>query len=188
MGERNADPDDAEQSDADRDGDTAATAALGTEGEEQQEASGQDQQDVEGGAEMGSDDQRDNRGIGGFLQRVETLCHREVLAQAEHPDPDHRPGEDEATGDGDRDREDRPRDRDQHPFGGLTGSPAATASFGTRRRFAHRLLREHLVVEQIPHQSRAPKRRCRASNSLRDSSSASRLKSGQSSSRKISSE
>ena len=97
--ERDPDPDDPQQGDADRDGDPLALARAGAEDEQQREGGGEDQQHVEGGAEVGGDDQRRDGDVGGDRQRPRVLGHRQVLAQADDPDRDHRRREDEPAGD-----------------------------------------------------------------------------------------
>src|SRR5262249_31956495 len=89
-----------------------------------------------------------------------------------------------------RDREGHPGDGDENSSRRLAAEDVAPASrlpgWALARR---RVLREHLVIEEVlNHQTRFPKRRRRASNSAKDPSKASRSKSGQSSLRKTNSE
>ncbi len=189
--ERDADPDDAEQRHPHRDRDAVAMVVVGAEEEKHREGGGENQQDVEGGAEVGGDDQRRDRDVGGDAG---SAAPRPVIVRYSRrqstPIADHRDREDEAAGDGDRDREDDRRDRDEDAFDRLAIG-AALAPWPARRPwrpFGCRLGTEQVVVEEVLHQVLAPKRRWRASNSRRQSSSAARSKSGQSSSRKTNSE
>ena len=176
VGQRQPDPEDPEQGDADRDRRPVAVAPVDAEGEQQREGGGEDQQDVEGGTEVGGDDQGDDGGVGGDRERPRVLGHRQVLAQADGADRQHRRRESEPAGNRDRDREGDPRQGHQNPFGGLAATaapPRLARRFGGRRR----LVLEHLVVEEVGPHDRAPKRRRRVSYSRREPSNAARSKS-----------
>ena len=184
----------AEQGDAHRDRDPVAVAAVGAdEGEEHREGGGEDQQDVEGGAEVGGGDQRRHGEVGGALDRAHRRRHREELAQAEDADADHR------------------ERRRPGPPATMIAIAKAIQGIATRialgrlaacalrcsalaRRVAARGLGARLLDEADRRRRRGPasgprpEAPLRASNSRRHSSSASRPKSGQSSSRKTSSE
>ena len=94
--ERDPDPDDPQQRHPHRDRDPVAVFAIGAEGEEDRERCGEDQHHVEGGAEMGGDDQRRDRQVGGDPDRAHRRRHRQELAHAEQPDRDHREREGDA--------------------------------------------------------------------------------------------
>src|SRR5262249_33714444 len=140
------------------------------------------------------------------------------LPQSEDREDDHRQRECDPAGSDDRDREDDPGDRDHHPGGGLghLGDqarapllPALLRRRGASARllclgllglgFGYQRLIGVLLPPAAPELERgrvdvlearhlAPKRRWRSSYSSRAAWKASRLKSGQSSSRKTNSE
>src|SRR4029077_9657025 len=150
MDEGQADPNRAEDGQPHRDDDPLAGPAPHPEEEEQREGSGGQQEDIEGGAEVGGEDYGGKGDIGGHLHWPQRRRHQEVLAQAEQADRDHRHGEDEAAENDDRDREDDPRDRDKDsPCRLPIQQPAAPAWLAWRPLAWRRLLREHLVVEEI---------------------------------------
>ena len=160
VGQGQADPVDAEHGDRDRPGDPGPVFAAGRAEEDQQEGKRQEHQDVELGSQPGRSDDADQRQVGRDLERPVVLGHQEELAQAEATEDGERRREPGPADHDDRDHHDDPRDRDQDALG----------------RFAHQA------------GSLVPKRRCRLPYSSSEEAKASRVKSGQSSSRKTNSE
>ena len=134
------DPDDPQQRHPHRDRDPVAVVAVGAEDEQQREGGGGDEQDVEGGPEVGGDDHPGDGEVGGDLDRAQLRGHHEVLAQRDPAETDHRDREHRPAGDRDRNREEDPGERDRDAAGGLAAAPP-------RRRTLDRA--RPLVLEEV---------------------------------------
>ena len=187
--QRDPDPDDAQQGYPDRDGRAVALLRVGGEEEEQREGRGEDQEHVEGGAEMRGEDQRRHGEVRGDRKRPRSPRSSSGTRAGRAPRRRSSPPR--------RGCRRRPRSRSRHDPGqhhqdpldrlAAGAAPPARLSRGSLRRPRLGLVLEHLL-EEVDGHVLAPKRRCRFSYSRNALSKAARSKSGQSSSRKTSSE